>query len=126
MPLWPVTRQPSTSLVAAGPDELVRRAEASWASDRRSALLGFLGPTLVCWAIWVATSVDEGGFEAYFPWPLIVMAVTLAHLARVLVTREDTIRDEVLRLQRKQAKELERRDRRGRRGRSDGRPEGWA
>ena len=52
------------------------------------------------------------------------MAVTLAHLVRVLVTRQDTIRDEVVRLQRKQAKELERRDRRGRRGRRDGRPEG--
>ena len=119
VPLRPAVRGPASSLVAAGPDELRRRAELAWATERRSAVLGFLGPTLICWAIWVAIGFGDGRFQASFPWPLIVMAATLVNLVRVLATREDSIRDEVQRLQRKQVKELERRDRKGRRGRRD-------
>ena len=115
----------ATSLVTAGPDELLRRAEDSWAGDRRNAVLGFVGPEPGLLGDLGGDRLRRRGLRhANFPWPLIVMAVTLAHLVRVLVTREDTIRDEVVRLQRKQAKELERRDRRGRRGRRDDRPEG--
>ena len=96
----------SGSLVDAGPADLHRLAEAHWRSERRNAVVGFFGASLVCWAIWVATSWGDGSFEPYFPWPLIVMAASFANAVRAQVTREDAIRDEVRRLERKQAKQL--------------------
>lgn len=117
VPLHPVVRRPSDALVQAGPDDLRRRAVATWEAERRSAVLGLVGVSLVCWAIWTATSFSGGGFDADFPWPLIVSAVLVARLIRVVVTREETIVDETQRLERRQAKELERRQRRERRGR---------
>ena len=105
-----LARRPSGSLVDASPAELRRRAELAWESERRNAIVGFFGASLVCWAIWIATSFGDGGFEPYFPWPLIVMAVSLANAVRTLVTKEDSIRDEVRRLERKQAKQLRPKD----------------
>lgn len=96
----------SGSLVDATPADLQRRAELEWESDRRSAVVGFFGASLVCWAIWIATSWEDGGINAYFPWPLIVMAASLANVIRTQVTKEDSIRDEVRRLERKRAKQL--------------------
>lgn len=34
--------------------------------------LMFLVPALVCWAVWLATSLGPHGFEPSFPWPLFV------------------------------------------------------
>lgn len=96
----------SGSLVDAGPADLHRLAEGHWQSERRNAVVGFFGASLVCWAIWMATSWSDGTFDPYFPWPLIVMAVSLANAVRTQVTREDAIRDELRRLERKQAKQL--------------------
>jgi hypothetical protein len=101
-----VDRHPSHSLAGESPQELRRRAETHWESERRNAVLGFVGPSLVCGAIWIATSWDSNGFDANFPWPLIVMAATLVNLIRVAATKEDSIRDEVRRLEKKQAKQL--------------------
>lgn len=100
-----IERHPSSSLVGASPQELRRRAEVHWQAERRNAVVGFFGASLVCWAIWFATSWD-GGFEPYFPWPLIVMAVSLANIVRTQVTKEDSIRDGVRYLEKKQAKQL--------------------
>lgn len=98
------------SLVGASPRELRRRAELHWQAERRNALVGFAGSSLVCWAIWVATSWDNGGIDPYFPWPLIVMAFSLANVIRVQVSKEDSIRHEVRRLEKKQAKQLRPKD----------------
>jgi len=100
-----IERHSSSSLVGASPQELRRRAELHWQAERRNAIVGFFGASLVCWAIWLATSWS-GGFDPYFPWPLIVMAASLANVIRTQVTKEDSIRDGVHHLEKKQAKQL--------------------
>jgi hypothetical protein len=105
VPVRTLVHPRSGSLVDASPSELHRLAEAHWLSERRNAIVGFFGASLVCWAIWLATSW-EGSFEPYFPWPLIVMAASLANVIRTQVTKADAIRDEVRRLEKKQAKQL--------------------
>lgn len=88
-------------LVSASAADLERRAEEKWREDRRNAVFGFLGPTLICWTIWAATT--QG-----FPWPAIVTAVTFLNLLKTVTSREAIVASEVRRLERKQAKELER------------------
>lgn len=95
-----------------GPREVAREAQRRYDAERRSAVLTFLGPTLICWAIWTATSFGGDGFAMSFPWPLIVMAATLTHLVRVLVQRGDRIQHHLRAIERQQAKAL-RRPRRG-------------
>lgn len=102
----PVTR--SQALVDATHQDLRRRAEEKWEEDRRSAVLGVIVPSLICWAIWAATSWDDGGFDANFPWPLIVMAATLANLIKTVATKKESVESELKRLHAKQAKALER------------------
>ena len=102
--------RPPGSLIHEGPEELRRRAELAWESERRNAIVGVVGASLVCWAIWIATSFGDDGFEPYFPWPLIVMALSLANAIRITVTRQDLVRDEVRRLERKQGKQLRPKD----------------
>ena len=100
-----IERHATSSLVGASAQELHRRAEVHWQAERRNAIVGFFGASLVCWAIWFATSWGSG-FEPYFPWPLIVMAASLANVVRTQVTKEDSIRDGVRYLEKKQAKQL--------------------
>ncbi|MCR6031154.1 DUF1707 domain-containing protein [Nocardioides marmotae] len=106
VPTTPAPVRASAALATAGPDDLRRMAVREWESHRRSAILAFIGPTLICWAVWVATSFGGGVFSPDFPWPLIVMAVTGFHLVRTLVTRQELIATELERLQRRQAKAL--------------------
>lgn len=93
-------------LATATPDELRLRAGDQWQAERRQALLSFLGPTLICWTIWVATSFGDGGFEPYFPWPLIVMAATGIHLVSTVLNRGQGVEEHLRRLEKQQAKEL--------------------
>ena len=66
---------------------------------------GFLGPTILCWVIWLATGADA------FPWPAIVMAATGIHLLRVLLTRERILAEEQRRLEKKAHRALRRAER---------------
>ena len=102
----PVTR--TEALVAATAQDLRRRAEEKWEADRRSAVLGLIIPSLICWAIWAAIAWDDDGFDADFPWPLIVMAATLANLVKTVATKRESVDGEFRRLQAKQSKALER------------------
>lgn len=95
----------SAGLVSATPRDIQWRAHQEWENSRRHAVLGFIGPTLICWAVWTATSFDDGSFNAYFPWPLIVMAATLVNLIRIVASKDEIIAEEVRRLERKQAKQ---------------------
>jgi Domain of unknown function (DUF1707) len=97
---------PKAGLLFASAADLQRMAVQRWEEARRHALVGFVGSTLVCWAIWAATSLDDGDFNPYFPWPLIVMAVSLANLVKTMVSRREIVASEVQRLERKQAKLL--------------------
>ncbi|MQW75002.1 DUF1707 domain-containing protein [Nocardioides sp. dk4132] len=89
-------------------EDVRREAVRRYAAERRSAILAFIGPTLICWAVWVATSFGGGSFEPYFPWPLIVMAVTLVNLLRATVGRHERIEEHVRRIERQRAKALKR------------------
>ena len=93
-------------LVRATPGELQTRAVQEWHDDRRQALLGFLGPTIVCWAVYLAVAWDDGPGLGGFPWPLIVMAATLVNLLRVQVSRTEIVARHLADLERKQAKAL--------------------
>lgn len=93
-------------LVRATPGELRERAVQQWHEDRRSALMGFLGPTLVCWAVYLALAWEDGPQLGDFPWPLIVMAATLVNLLRVQVSRTEMVARNLADLERKQAKAL--------------------
>jgi hypothetical protein len=103
-PPVPVTR--TQALVAASPQDLHRRAVEKWEADRRSAVLGLVVPSLICWAVWAAINWEDGGVDATFPWPLIVMAVTLANLIKTVASRQEYVESEFKRLQAKQAKAL--------------------
>lgn len=81
------------------------RAQAVWAyeKDRREALLGFLGPSLICVVIWAAFS---GGFF----WPAFVLAATFLNVIRTVVRRHDIVDEHLRKLEKKQARELEARN----------------
>ena len=67
VPLWPVARRRRPRWWPPAPTSCSGAPRRSWASDRRNAVLGFVGPSLVCWAIWAATAFGDGGFEMRFP-----------------------------------------------------------
>lgn len=94
-------------LVAVGPpgtlaripaDDLQHRAVARYESDRREAVLGFLGPSIVCVVIWWVL-----GFGGGFFWPGFVIAGTGINLMRTLMTRQDMIERNRRKLEKKQA-----------------------
>jgi hypothetical protein len=92
-------------LVAATPMDLERRAEEKWRSDRREALTAFIGSALVTWAIWLVLMPGD------FPWPLFVNFFAFMNLLRVAMSKNDIVRSEVRRLEKKRAKELEKKQR---------------
>lgn len=87
------------------PEALERRAVERWERQRREAIWGFIGPSLVCWVIW--SVVMFGGF----PWPLFVMLGTGLNAAATHFKRADIIAAERRRLERKQARALEKEQR---------------
>ncbi|WP_175582673.1 DUF1707 SHOCT-like domain-containing protein [Nocardioides guangzhouensis] len=91
------------SSTARAMEAIPQRAEARWESMRREALWRLIGVSGICWAVWLATSVLAG---AYFPWPLIVMAVTGLHFARVTFNRDEIIAQETRRLEKRERKSL--------------------
>ena len=78
-----------------------RSAEVYFAGQRRDALMGFLVPNLICWAIWYLTGHDG------FIWPVFVSIPTGINLLRVLASRAEIVEKRVEKLQRRQAKALE-------------------
>lgn len=100
-----LTAPKGRGLVRATPAELRTRAEQEWASDRRGAVLGFLAPTLICWAVYATLVWGESPSEWQLPWPLIVTVVTFLNVIRVHVSREDIVASELASLEKKRAKE---------------------
>jgi hypothetical protein len=81
--------------------EAVRR----WARDRREALTGFVGLSLITWTIWAVTMF--GGF----PWPLFPMLAALVNLLRVQMQKQDVIEEHERRIVEREATALEERER---------------
>lgn len=92
-----VVRTPATPVVRD------KRAEAElrYRRRRQQALLNFLTPTLICWAIYAATML--GGF----PWPIFVMIGSGMQFVRLATSREDTIASIERDLDKKERKQLE-------------------
>jgi hypothetical protein len=90
---------PALSL-ASRPD-LQRQAEGYYKEKRGEAIMGFLIPNLICWAIWFMTGHDG------FIWPVFVSIPTGINLLRVLASRAEIVEKRVEKLQRRQAKALE-------------------
>jgi len=66
-------------------EDLHRRAVQRWRRQRDEGLRSFLVVTVVCWAVWSATSF--GGF----PWPLFPMLGTSACFLGALLRREEIV-----------------------------------
>jgi hypothetical protein len=81
--------------------DLQRQAEGYYREKRGEALMGFLIPNLICWAIWFMTGHDG------FVWPVFVLIPTGGNLVRVLAGRRSMIDGRVEKLERRQAKALE-------------------
>lgn len=83
-------------------------AELRYRQQRKNAFWGFLTPSLVCWAIWIAVGADG------FMWPLIVTIATGVNFLKLLTTPSDSIAAIERELERKERKRLESRRRRRR------------
>jgi hypothetical protein len=88
-------------LAAASSSDLQQRAEDHWRNERRNAFFGFLGPSIICWTIWAATTL--GGF----PWPIFVSVFTLLNVLRTVTNKSEIVAEEVRRLEKKRAREIE-------------------
>jgi hypothetical protein len=75
-------------------------AERRYRAQRQQALLNFLMPTLICWAVWAVTMA--GGF----PWPIFVMIGTGMHFTRLVTNREDSVRAIERSLERRERRRL--------------------
>ncbi len=99
VPLHPPAPRGGRSLVGVPPEELRERAVERWADRRRGAAFVFLGSTILAWGLVAATGNALG-------WVLVVFnALALLNLGRVLMSREQIVRDEERRLQRRQARQ---------------------
>jgi hypothetical protein len=92
----------SQALVSAGTPDLRQQAVAKYESDRREALLGFLGPSIICLVIWLV--INNPHYEGAFFWPAFVIVGTGINLLRTLVRRQDLIEENLRRLEKKQVK----------------------
>jgi len=86
----------------ARPD-LHEQAVRRWAKERREAITGLVGLSLITWTIWAVTM--WGGF----PWPLFPVLVAVVHLVRVQLQKQDIVEDHERRLLKREAKALEQR-----------------
>lgn len=94
-PLRPVAR-PSRSLVGVPPEQLRDRAVEKWSDQRRGAVYVAVGTAVLGWGVLLASGLDNG-------WLLVLHALALLHLGRVLLAREQIVRDELRRLEKRQA-----------------------
>jgi hypothetical protein len=80
---------------------LERQAQGYYTEKRGEAIMGFLIPNLICWAIWLFLGADD------FMWPIFVLIPTAGNLVRVLSSKQAIIDGRIEKLERKQAKALE-------------------
>lgn len=113
--LVPQTPTPAQrrALARAEAEQRQQQAARRWERQRRQALLSFLVPTLVCWVVWLLTSIGPGStWDAQWPWPAFVMLGTGLGLLRVVTQKQAIIAAERERLERRHRRALESRQRR--------------
>jgi hypothetical protein len=97
---------PATASVAASHAATTDvRAEAvrRWSRDRREALTGLVGLSLITWTIWAVTM--WGGF----PWPLFPTLAAVVNLLRIQMQKQDLVEQHERRIRKREAKALEER-----------------
>ena len=98
----------AAGLVAATPAMIQRRAEQAYVRVRQRALSSFLIPSMICWVIW-ATTLDTGGYELRFPWPIFVMLGTGVRLMSVIINRAEILAEQQRRIEKQERRRIERR-----------------
>ena len=101
-----VPDEPGSSLVARGSGTLAvgdlhEQAVRRWAKDRREALTGLVGISVITWTIWAATML--GGF----PWPLFPMLAAALNVLRTVMQKQDIVEEHERKLVKREAKALE-------------------
>lgn len=81
--------------------DLHEQAVRRWARDRREALTGLVGLSVITWTIWAATMF--GGF----PWPVFPMLAAALNLIRTMMNKQDIVEEHERKLVRKEQKALE-------------------
>lgn len=81
--------------------DLHEQAVRRWARDRREALTGLVGISVITWTIWAATMF--GGF----PWPVFPMLAAALNLIRTMMNKQDIVEEHERKLVRKEQKALE-------------------
>lgn len=99
VPATPATGRSLSRVPLADRADLAARAQRRYESDLREALLGFLGPSLICVVVWAVVMYGE------FFWPGFVIAGTGINLIQTLVRRQDIVEGHVRRLEKRQAKQ---------------------
>ena len=93
---------PGTSGFVARPD-LHGQAVRMWAKDRREALTGLVGITVITCTIWAVTM--WGGF----PWPLFPMLAAAVNLLRIQMQEQDMVESHERHLLKREKKAIEKR-----------------
>jgi hypothetical protein len=102
-----------SDLVPTSARDFRAEAERRYREQRQQALMGFLVPSLICWAIWFVSG-------AHFPWPVFVMVGTGLRLVQLLGNRESVTRSIERGLEKKERKRIEAKHRELEQGRPDG------
>lgn len=95
--------EPRAAGSLARPD-LHEQAVRRWAKDRREALTGLVGISVITWTIWAVTM--WGGF----PWPLFPVLAAVVNLLRIQMQKQDIVEDHERHLLEREAKALEKRN----------------
>ena len=90
----PVTREPRATA-----DDRHQLAVRKWESDRREAVLGLIGLSVLLWTIWAVTMWGE------FPWPLFPMGFAVMNVVRIVANKRDIIDEHARRLEKKERKD---------------------
>jgi hypothetical protein len=108
--LPPIIADLVPTVVRRQPADLHAEAVERWQAQRRQALLGlFLGPSLVCWVIWLLTSFDGTHFSPGFPWPIFISVFALMRVGQLTANKRDVIAHEQAKLEKRELKALGRR-----------------
>ncbi|MGI9157631.1 MAG: DUF1707 SHOCT-like domain-containing protein [Marmoricola sp.] len=110
-PLRDLAPDPATggALALSSPAAVQTQAEQKYAHVRRNALSGFLVPSLICWVVWIATSLESSHFN--YPWPIWVTLGTSIRLIQVYLNKQAIIESSKEKIQRKEQRRIEERPR---------------
>jgi hypothetical protein len=100
---------PRAAGIVARPD-LHEQAVRRWAKDRREALTGLIGISVITCTIWAVTT--WGGF----PWPLFPMLAAAVNLLRIQMQEQDIVESHERHLLKRENKAIEKRRRELQRG----------